>query len=63
MTAEHIERVFGRGRLKMTTGEHVEVFREAVAPGDRRRYTKRFLATDEAISGTGPSANGGSSRA
>lgn len=48
MTAEHIERVFGRGRLKMTTGEHVEVFREAVAPGDRRRYTKRFLATDEA---------------
>ena len=48
MTAEHIERVFGRGRLKMATGEHVEVFREAVAPGDRRRYTKRFLATDEA---------------
>jgi hypothetical protein len=48
MTAEHMERVFGRGRLKMATGEHVEVFREAVVPGERRRYTKRFLATDEA---------------
>ena len=29
----------------MVTGEHVEVFREAVAPGERRRYTKRFLNT------------------
>ena len=63
MTPEQIDRVFGRGRLKMATGEHVEVFREAVAPGERRRYTKRFLATDEAISGSGPSANGGFSRA
>jgi serine/threonine protein kinase len=45
MTPEQIERVFGRGRLKMVTGEHVEVFREAVAPGERRRYTKRFLNT------------------
>jgi serine/threonine protein kinase len=47
MTPEQIERVFGRGRLKMVTGEHVEVFREAVAPGERRRYTKRFLDTRE----------------
>ena len=47
MTPEQIERVFGRGRLKMVTGEHVEVFREAVAPGERRRYTKRFLNTRE----------------
>ena len=47
MTPEQIERVFGRGRLKMATGEHVEVFREAVAPGERRRYTKRFLDTRE----------------
>jgi serine/threonine protein kinase len=48
MTPEQIERVFGLGRLKMATGEHVEVFREAVAPGERRRYTKRFLATSDA---------------
>ncbi len=47
MTPEQIERVFGRGRLKMATGEHVEVFREAVARGERRRYTKRFLNTRE----------------
>jgi hypothetical protein len=47
MRPEQIERVFGRGRLKMATGEHVEVFREAVAPGERRRYTKRFLNTRE----------------
>ena len=45
MTPDQIDRVFGRGRLKMVTGEHVEVFREAVAPGERRRYTKRFLNT------------------
>ena len=43
MTPEQIDRVFGRGRLKMVTGEHVEVFREAVISGERRRYTKRFL--------------------
>jgi len=42
MTPEQIDRVFGRGRLKMVTGEHVEVYREAVGPGERRRYTKRF---------------------
>src|SRR6202790_4973809 len=48
MTPEQIERVFGLGRLKMATGEHVEVFREAVAPGERRSYTKRFLATSDA---------------
>jgi hypothetical protein len=47
MTPEQIDRVFGRGRLKMVTGEHVEVYREAVAPGERRRYTKRFLNTPE----------------
>src|SRR5436305_11931247 len=48
MTPAQIERGFGLGRLKMATGEHVEVFREAVAPGERRRYTKRFLATSDA---------------
>jgi len=47
MTPDQIEQVFGRGRLKMVTGEHVEVFREAMAQGERRRYTKRFLATSE----------------
>jgi hypothetical protein len=47
MTPDQIDRVFGRGRLKMVTGEHVEVYREAVAPGERRRYTKRFLNTRE----------------
>ncbi|MEO7244081.1 MAG: hypothetical protein ABIX12_02910 [Rubrivivax sp.] len=45
MKAENIDRVFGRGRLRMVTGDHVEVFREASRPGERRRYTKRFLAT------------------
>jgi hypothetical protein len=45
MTPEHIDRVFGRARLKMMTGAHVEVFREAAAPGESRRYTKRFLTT------------------
>jgi hypothetical protein len=48
MMMSQIEHVFGRGRLKMATGEHVEVYREAVAPGERRRYTKRFLATGDA---------------
>jgi serine/threonine protein kinase len=47
MTPEQIDRVFGRGRLKMATGDHVEVFREAAARGERRRYTKRFLKTPE----------------
>jgi serine/threonine protein kinase len=47
MTPEQIERVFGRCRLKMATGDHVEVFREAIAPGERRRYTKRFLDTTD----------------
>jgi hypothetical protein len=45
MTPENIDRVFGRGRLKMVTGEHVEVFREEALPGERRRYTKRFLSS------------------
>ena len=48
MTPQDIERVFGNTRLRMTTGEHVEVFREAAATGERRRYTKRFLATGDA---------------
>lgn len=46
MTDADIDRVFGRERLRMVTGRHVEVFREAAGPGERRRYTKRFLATD-----------------
>ncbi|MEO5844805.1 MAG: hypothetical protein ABIQ33_08180, partial [Caldimonas sp.] len=45
MTPADIDRVFGRGRLRMVTGDHVEVFREQSQPGERRRYTKRFLAT------------------
>jgi len=45
MTPADIDRVFGRGRLKMATGEHVEVFREESQPGERRRYTKRFLSS------------------
>jgi hypothetical protein len=45
MNHDDIDRVFGRGRLRMVTGDHVEVFREASLPGERRRYTKRFLAT------------------
>ena len=48
MKPEKIERVFGRGRVKMLTGDHVEVFREALVPGERRRYTKRFLETGDA---------------
>ena len=47
MTPADIDRVFGRSRLKMVTGEHVEVFREEAPPGERRRYTKRFLCTTE----------------
>ena len=47
MTPAAIDRVFGRGRLRMVTGDHVEVFREAALPGERRRYTKRFLATPD----------------
>ena len=47
MTPADIDRVFGRGRLRMVTGDHVEVFREAALPGQRRCYTKRFLATPE----------------
>jgi len=45
MTPAANDRVFGRGRLRMVTGDHVEVFREESQPGERRRYTKRFLAT------------------
>jgi hypothetical protein len=46
MTRADDDRIFGRGRLRMATGAHVEVFREAASPGERRRYTKRFLATE-----------------
>ena len=46
MKPADIERVFGRSRLRMVTGDHVEVYREAAQPGERRRYTKRFLATE-----------------
>jgi hypothetical protein len=45
MTSNDLDRVFGRGRLRMVTGDHVEVYREPSSPGERRRYTKRFLAT------------------
>jgi hypothetical protein len=48
MTPSDIDRVFGRSRLRIVTGNHVEVFRESSLPGERRRYTKRFLATPEA---------------
>lgn len=44
--APNLDRVFGRGRLRMVTGRHVDVFREEARPGERRRYTKRFLSTD-----------------
>jgi len=47
MTPADIERVFGCSRLKMVTGQHVEVYREEASPGERRRYTKRFLETTE----------------
>jgi hypothetical protein len=40
--------VFGRERLRMVTGEHVEVVREAAAPGERLLYAKRFLETASA---------------
>lgn len=45
MSIDNIDRVFGRSRLQMVTGEHVEVFREEALPGERRRYTKRFLSS------------------
>lgn len=45
MNRPEIELVFGRGRVRMPTGPHVEVFREESPPGTRRRYSKRFLGT------------------
>ncbi|MGM9490083.1 hypothetical protein [Ideonella sp. YS5] len=45
MNRPDIDLVFGRGRLRMATGQHVEVFREESQPGERRRYSKRFLVT------------------
>ena len=47
MTVFRVEDVFSRSRLQMVTSREVEVFREAAAPGERRRYTKRFLDTPE----------------
>ena len=47
MMAARVDDVFGRSRAQMPTSRYVEVFREAAAPGERRRYTKRFLATAE----------------
>lgn len=47
MTTQSLDRVFGNSRLKMVTGQYVEVYREAAAPGERRRYTKRFVRTRE----------------
>src|SRR5436190_17388441 len=46
MTPADVERVFGRSRLQIATGHHVEVFREVALHGEERRYTKRFLETD-----------------
>ncbi len=46
MTPADVERVFGRSRLQIATGHHVEVFREVARHGEERRYTKRFLETD-----------------
>ena len=46
MTPADVERVFGRSRLQIATGRHVEVFREVARSGEERRYTKRFLETD-----------------
>jgi hypothetical protein len=48
MNQDQLELVFGRERIKMATGDHVEVFREATVSGERRRYTKRFLETGDA---------------
>ena len=45
MTPADLDRVFGRGRLRMTTGEHVEVYRDDTPPGEPRRFSKRFLET------------------
>jgi serine/threonine protein phosphatase PrpC len=63
MKQEQIERVFGARTLKMATGEHVEVFREAVAPGERRRTPSASSPPAMPTSANGPSANGASSRA
>src|SRR5436190_1574512 len=46
MTPADVERVFGRSRLQIATGRHVEVFREVARSGEERRYTKRFLQTE-----------------
>src|SRR4029078_6577491 len=46
MIPADVERVFGRSRLQIATGPHVEVFREVARHGEERRYTKRFLTTE-----------------
>ena len=48
MMTPAVAHVFGRTRLQISTGPYVEVFREAAGPGERRRYTKRFLVTAQA---------------
>jgi hypothetical protein len=47
MNASPLEILFGRSRLDVSTGRHAQVIREAAAPGERRRFTKRFLATPD----------------
>src|SRR4051812_37177439 len=45
MNSSDIDTVFGRGRLRVPTGEHSEVIREESQPRETRRYSKRFLVT------------------
>jgi hypothetical protein len=47
MSQPPLEQLFGRSRVQIATPSYVEVFREAAAVGERRRYDKRFLATRE----------------
>ncbi len=47
MTPADVERVFGKSRIQIPTGRHVEVFREVARSGEERRYTKRFLRTPD----------------
>ncbi len=43
--ADHLDLMFGVGRRRMMTGDHVEVWREAPAEKDRQPYfSKRFIA-------------------
>ncbi|MEO8312631.1 MAG: hypothetical protein ABI520_15795 [Caldimonas sp.] len=47
MTPADVERVFGKSRMQIPAGRHVEVFREEARSGEERRYTKRFLRTPD----------------